>query len=328
MPYAAMLSMDDKLYIIDMKDGMAVDTVVVVAEKELLDFKSKPGRYLQVKFKDRSGEIWGKCWEGAEDASERFNIGDVVRLRANVTSYNGHVQILFSPSGVQRVDDYDIAFFIKSTEVDVEKLYAKIQSVISAFSNKHLKELMGKFFDDPRFKERFINAPCAKSHHHNYLGGLIEHTYSVMAICNMMSRQYPRLDKELLLCGAILHDIGKMPTYDVGVLIDLTPEGGLYDHVVLSYDAVRDMMRTCSDFPPDLERRLLHMILSHHGKKEWGAPVEPMIPEASVLSNADYLDSQTSEFLKVQTELDVERSTVWSGYSRKLKRYLYLGERK
>ncbi|MDD4282047.1 MAG: HD domain-containing protein [Candidatus Methanofastidiosa archaeon] len=318
--------MEDKLYIADMKDGMAVDTVLVVLEKELLDFKSKPGRYLQVKFKDKTGEMWGKCWDGAEDASERFNIGDVVRLRANVTSYNGHVQVLFTPTGIQREEVYDISYFIDSAPIDTVKVFAKMQSIVGAFSNTHLRMLLAKFFEDQGFVERFLLAPCAKSHHHNYLGGLIEHTYGVMTVCNAIARSHVELDRELLLAGAILHDVGKIRTYDVGVVIDLTPEGGLFDHIVIGFEMVRDRIRTCRGFPEDLERRLLHMILSHHGKKEWGSPTEPMIPEACALYHADLCDSQTAEFLKVREELDVARSTVWSGYSRKLNKYLYLGE--
>jgi 3'-5' exoribonuclease len=141
-----------------------------------------------------------------------------------------------------------------------------------------------------------------------------------------MAKLYPSLDKELLLAGALLHDVGKLKSYDVDVLIDITPEGGLFDHVVLSYEWVKDHMDSIDGFPRELSRRLLHIILSHHGHREWGSPVEPMIPEACVLAHADLLDSQTSEFLKVKAELSQDTFTTWSGYSRRLGKYIYLGE--
>jgi len=318
--------MDDKIFVSQLKDGMAVDSCFVIAEKELLDFKSKPGRYLQVKFKDRTGEIWGKCWEEAYEASEKFEIGDVVQVRGNVIYYNGHLQLQFTLHGVQKVENYDRFQFIDSTKQNVNELYTQLRGLTKSFTNIHLKALLTSFFDDPVFEKGFKASPCAKSHHHNFLGGLIDHTFSVTVICRTMVKLYPALDKDLLITGAILHDVGKIESYKVDTLIDLTPEGGLYDHVVMSYEKIKAKIRDQEDFPKDLERRLLHMILSHHGKKEWGSPVVPMTEEACVLSYADLLDSQTSEFLKVKDQLDVNRKSIWSGFSRKLDRFIYLGD--
>ncbi|RZN49516.1 HD domain-containing protein [archaeon] len=318
--------MESKVYVSQLREGMAIDSYFVVAEKELLDFKTKPGRYLQVKFKDRTGDIWGKCWDEAVETAELFEVGDVVRVRGDISSYSGRLQLLFTRKGVSREESYDIKHFIESTPADVDALYAQLHTICSSFSNEHLRALLLSYFDDPAFQEAFKQAPGAKSHHHNYLGGLIEHTHSVTFICRTMAKLYPSLDKELLLAGALLHDVGKLKSYDVGVLIDITPEGGLFDHVVLSYEWINASIDAIDGFPRELSRRLLHIILSHHGHREWGSPVEPMIPEASVLAHADLLDSQTSEFLKVMKELSQDTFTAWSGYSRRLGKYIYLGE--
>jgi len=318
--------MDEKLFISQLKEGMAIDSYFVVTEKDLLEFKSKPGRYLQVKLKDKTGEIWGKCWEEAQAASDIFEVGDVIRIRGNVVFYNGHIQLQFDLRGVERVYEFDTEHFVEKTERDVDDLYSQLKSLISSFSNTHLKALLNSFFDDSGFESNFKRSPCAKSHHHNVIGGLIEHTYSVVVISRTMARLYPQLDKEMLICGAILHDIGKMECYSVDCLIDLTPEGGLYDHVVIGYCKVKKVIESIEGFPLETKRRLLHMLLSHHGKKEWGAPIVPLINEACVLYHADLIDSQTSEFIKVYSQMKESKKGDWSGYSRKFERFFYLGE--
>lgn len=305
---------------------MAIDACFVITEKDILEFKSKPGKYLQVKLKDKTGEIWGKCWEEAKAVASMFDVGDVVRIRGNVVFYNGHLQIQFERRGVERLEEYDRSHFIETSNSDVDDLYSQLESLINGFSNRHLRTLLLSFFKDPHFKDDFRSSPCAKSHHHNYIGGLIDHTYSVVVICRTMSRLYPSVDRELLVSGAILHDIGKMDCYSVDCLINVTPEGGLYDHVVMGYYEVRRRIEELGDFPKELSRRLLHMILSHHGKREWGSPVPPLIDEACILFHADLMDSQTSEFIKVRGEMGKDTNDVWSGYSRKLERFFYLGE--
>ncbi|HPR41604.1 MAG TPA: HD domain-containing protein [Candidatus Methanofastidiosa archaeon] len=318
--------MDDKLFVSDLEEGMAIDTCFVVTEKDLLEFKSKPGKYLQVKLKDKTGEIWGKCWEEAQSVAGMFDIGDVVRLRGNVVFYNGHLQVLFERRGVELLEEYDTSHFIATSESDVDDMYSQMRSLINNFANADLKALLSSFFNDTAFEHEFKTAPCAKSHHHNYIGGLIDHTYSVLVICRTMARLYPSVDRELLLAGALLHDVGKMDCYSVDCLINVTPEGGLYDHVVIGYYTVRKRMEAMDNFPKEVSRRLLHMLLSHHGKKEWGSPVVPLIDEACILYHADLMDSQTSEFIKLRKEMGESSNDIWSGYSRKMERFFYLGE--
>ncbi|MHC1604400.1 MAG: 3'-5' exoribonuclease YhaM family protein [Candidatus Methanofastidiosia archaeon] len=317
--------MRDKIFISQLKDGMAIDSYFVVVEKELLDFKSKPGRYLQVKFKDKTGEIWGKCWDEAEKAASHFETGDVVNVKGNVTFFKGYPQLEFTHIGITKVGDFDIDYFVEKADVNVDGLYNQLKRFATSFNNKHLKMLLLSFLEDESFEKDFKFLPCAKSHHHNYIGGLIEHTYAVVVICRTITKIYPPLDKELLLASAILHDIGKIKTYSVGALIEMTPEGGLFEHVVMSYDAVKEKISTLDNFPKELEIKLLHAILSHHGKREWGSPQIPMTEEACALHYADLLDSQISEFIKTKKQHEVGGKGIWSSYSRGLERFFYLG---
>ena len=147
--------MDDKLFISDLKEGMAIDSCFVVSEKDLLEFKSKPGRYLQVKLKDRTGEVWGKCWEEGLTASELFDVGDVVRIRGNVVFYNGHLQIQFELRGIEKLEEFDIRHFIESSKEDVDELFSQIKGLAASFTNMHLKRLLNSFLLDPAFEEGF-----------------------------------------------------------------------------------------------------------------------------------------------------------------------------
>ena len=195
--------------------------------------------------------------------------------------------------------------------------------------NEYLKRVVFAFLNDRAFVQSFKTAPAAKIHHHNYAGGLIEHTQSVVAVCETIARLYPELDRDLLLAGAVLHDIGKTATYDYTFRIEVTEEGGLVNHIVLGYQMVDEQIKRIEGFPDELRLRLLHLILSHHQQGDWGSPVKPLFAEAEALCYADLLDSQLKEFLQVQKfEAAKGKEGIWSDFSRRLDRFVYLGRDK
>jgi 3'-5' exoribonuclease len=195
--------------------------------------------------------------------------------------------------------------------------------------NDYLKRVVLSFLNDPEFVSSFKKAPAAKIHHHNYIGGLIEHTQSVMVVCETVCKLYPELDRDLLLAGAILHDVGKTAAYEYTFRIDVTEEGGLVDHIVLGYQMVEDKIKGIEGFPDELRLRLLHLILSHHRYGEWGSPVKPLFAEAEALCYADMLDAQLREFLQVQKHEEAKgKEGIWSDFSRRLDRFVYLGREK
>lgn len=314
----------------DLRVGNTVDTTFLVMEKELRDFVTKEGYYLQVKLGDRTGNLWGRCWEKADEVASLFEPGDIVRIKGVVESFRGSLQLIFEPERVERgTETYDVAEYLPGTSKNIGFLFDEIVKTAEGMENEYLKRVVFSFLNDPDFINTFKKAPCAKIHHHNYIGGLIEHTQSVMTLCETIAELYPELDRDLLLAGAILHDIGKTAAYEYAFRIDVTEEGGLIDHIVLGYGMVEDKIRGIKNFPEELSLRLRHLILSHHNYGEWGSPVKPLFAEAEALCYADLLDSQLKEFVQIQKrEEEKGKEGVWSDFSRGLDRFFYLGRGK
>ena len=316
----------------DLRVGDTVDTTFLVLERELKEFVSKEGYYLQAKFGDTSGSIWAKCWERAEDAAAMFEPGDIIHIKGVVESFKGRLQLIFALGGIEisaeSVSDAEsVSEYLPRTSKNVDLIFNEIVKTAESMENEYLKAVVSSLLNDLDFIDSFKKAPAAKIHHHNYIGGLLEHTWSVMVLCKTISRQYPELDKDLLLSGAILHDIGKTAAYEFKFRIDVTEEGGLVNHIVLGYQMVEERIRQIKGFPRELELRLLHLILSHHNYGEWGSPVKPLFAEAEALFLADMLDAQLNEFSQQQKyEAAKGKEGVWSGFSRRLDRFLYLGK--
>jgi 3'-5' exoribonuclease len=311
----------------DLKAGSSVDSSFLVMEKELREFIRKEGYYLQVKLGDNTGSIWARCWDRAEEVASRFKLGDIVHVKGTVESFKGRLQVIFTPDGIARsTKTYDITEYLPRTSKDIDRLFEELVKTADSIENEYLKRVVFAFLTDTAFVTSFKKAPAAKIHHHNYIGGLIEHTQSVVAICETVAQLYPELDRDLLRAGAILHDIGKTGTYEYTFRIDITEEGGLVDHIVLGYQLVEDRIKRIKDFPEELRLRLLHLILSHHKHGEWGSPVKPLFAEAEALCYADMLDSQLTEFLQLQKrEKEKGKEGIWSDFSWRLDRFLYLG---
>jgi 3'-5' exoribonuclease len=243
-----------------------------------------------------------------------------------VKSFRGKLQVIFEPKMVEKCTMYDITEYLPKSSKDVDTLFEEIVKIARGLENEYLKSLLFSFLDDENFVTLFKKAPSAKVHHHNYIGGLIEHTHSVLSLCKAICELYPELDRDLLLAGAILHDIGKITTYEYTTHIDVTEKGGLMEHIVLGYRMVEEKIKTIEKFPEELELRLLHIILSHHSYGEWGSPVKPMFEEAVALSYIDMLDSQLKEFIQVKKKEDERRKKgIWSSFSRRFDRFFYLG---
>ncbi|MEA3488391.1 MAG: HD domain-containing protein [Euryarchaeota archaeon] len=312
----------------DLKVGDSVDTTFLVLEKELKGFVTREGYYLQAKFGDNSGSIWAKCWERAEEAAALFDPGDIIRIKGMVESFKGRLQLIFElPGIVKNTENESVSEYLPRASKNTNRLFAEIEKTAAGMTNDYLKQLVFSFLRDPAFVESFKTAPAAKVHHHNYIGGLLEHTHTVVMLCRTIIRQYPELDRDLLLTGAILHDIGKTKVYEYAFRIDVTAEGGLMDHIVLGYRMVEGKITAITGFPRELKLRLLHLILSHHNFGEWGSPVKPMFAEAQALCYADLLDAQLKEFLQLQKQEEAKgKEGIWSDYNRGIKRFFYIGK--
>lgn len=316
----------------DLCPGMNLDSLFLVAEKELRPFKdASKGFFLQLKLADLTGDIRAKCWERAEECSRKFRKGDVVAVKGVVKEFEGEPQIEFNIYNVRKcaVEEFDASHFLPKTKKNVDVLRAELEGIVAGFKNRFLRELLSLFFADEAFMKNFLKAPGGKVHHHAFLGGLIEHTHSVVMICKRVCEVYSELDEELLLAGAILHDIGKIRDYTYHAVIDVSDEGGLVGHIVLGNELLQEKIALIPDFPQELAWRLKHFIVSHHGTEEWGSPIKPRFKEACALAFADLLDAHLSEFLELQKEEEkkgVVSGNHWSTFVRELERFLYLGK--
>ncbi|MEA3459118.1 MAG: HD domain-containing protein, partial [Chloroflexota bacterium] len=187
------------------------------------------------------------------------------------------------------------------------------------------RSLLDKFFDDEEFVKKFCRAPCARRIHHAYLGGLLEHVTEVIVLCQAVLGLFPQIDRDLLLTGAILHDVGKIREFVYQTEIDYSDEGRLWGHMVIGDRLISERVAQIPDFPPELAMRLRHMVLSHHGRHEWGSPRRPKTLEACALHYIDNLDAQVNRFAQIIAARR-DKTKPWTEYDTLLKRYLYAGK--
>jgi len=300
-------------YIENLREGDAVNDFFAVKLKKT-QRPYKRGMFFEFVASDKTGEISVKYWGGdnrerVKRLYESFNTGDVVQVRTGmVETYEDRLQISVNENtgGVRKCasNEYDATDFLPAlAEERINELYSVIKKEFTGIQNKPLKHLLDMFFQDDEVVTLFTHAPSAITHHHNYIGGNMEHTVGVIRLCQNISEMYPNINKDLLLCGALLHDIGKLKEYTYAAAIDISNEGNFIGHIVLGEQWVREkiqVMRTNgTDFPKELEQQLIHLILSHHGKYEWGSPKTPKLVEACILHQADLMDSQVKNYLQM-----------------------------
>jgi len=296
-----------------------IETFFLVTEKELREGKS--GSYLRIRISDRTGNIMGNVWNNAVSISEKFEAGDIIKLKGMVIKFKEQLQITVQK--IRKVQDFeiDLSDYISATEKDVNKLSERLFGIVDSITNPYLSALLKLIFDDKVFYEKFAKAPAAKGWHHNYLGGLLEHTVAVANICDFASHNY-NVDRELLLCGALLHDTGKVQEYRPAPAIDFTDIGRLLGHIVIADQIICEKSRQIDHFPAELLMKLRHMILSHHGEYDKGSVRLPQMLEAVLLHHADNLDAQVTGVSQV---IKGQHQGKWSEFDRLNSRYYYTG---
>jgi 3'-5' exoribonuclease len=298
------------------KDDKIKGLYLIKAKKRLATKKGDP--YLSVTLADRTGDIEAKIWERVEELDPLFKDGDVLEIEASAGCYMDQVQLTISRMRVP-ADPVDPCFFLESCPRDAAEMLASLRNVLKEIANPHLKSLSDRFLSDHLFVTLFKKAPAAKNFHHGYLGGLLEHTLSVCEMVLPVASHYPELDKDLLLTGAFLHDIGKVKELSFERKIDYTDEGRLLGHIILGVSMVEEKLGSMKNFPPELELRLKHLILSHHGEYEFGSPKRPKCLEAFALHLIDDLDAKMNgldRFMKRDRQ-----DGNWTDFNRLFGRY-------
>jgi len=313
-----------KQFVSDLTAGDKVETIFLLTEKKLLDFKNKPGQFLSVTLADRTGSVEGKVWENAPDVFGRINEGDLLYVVGRLETFRDVPQLKIETLETADASQVDIEDFVPKTGKDIGQLKAAVLRCVQQFTNPYLKRLVASFFEDEAFLERFSTAPAAKALHHAYVGGLIEHVVEIIELCEPMLRLYPQIDRDLLMTGVLLHDIGKVRELSCGFRTDYTDEGRLIGHISIGYEMVHDKIRAIEGFPESLRLRVLHMMLSHHGTYEFGSPRRPKTIEAQALHLVENLDAQLKGFVQA-IEAVKDPSRRWTDFDRRFERYLYTG---
>ena len=272
-------------------ENQAVTAFFAVRSKQLRSRKDG-GQYMAVTLGDRTGQIESRMWENFAEAAPGFETGDVVKVRAEVSRFNDRLQLNLEKLRRATADEFELADYVPQTSKDVDQLWSSLVGSVDSFTDPWLQRLVRSFLDDPLMATAFREAPAAKSLHHAWIGGLLEHVVSLVAICDLAAHHYPEINRDLLLTGAILHDIGKLEELRWGTTFDYTLEGQLVGHITLGVVMIEKKLATLPGFPPHLRMLVEHMVLSHHGKLEFGSPKLPMIPEAVLFHYLDDLDAK------------------------------------
>ena len=292
------------------------ESIFLVQAKDVRHKKSSGDQYLSLRLADRTGALDAKMWDNVSLFADKFEEHDLVTVRGKVQVYNGNLQIIVHR--IESIPDSEasLADFIPHTERDIEAMYAEVLATIENFENQHLKRLMGSIFKNSKFAAAYKRAPAARSMHHACIGGLLEHVSSVVKLAVLVSSHYDDIDRDLLVSGVLLHDLGKIRELTSGPSFEYTDEGRLLGHIAIGSAWIGRRCDEISGFPPRLKSLLLHMVLSHHGKLEFGSPQVPQFAEALALHYIDDLDSKL-EAMRAERK-SISDGGVWTRFHRGL----------
>ncbi len=297
----------------------------VVASKQV-KAKKNGEPYLALTLADRTGQIEAKMWDNVADCLETFSQSDLVKVRGLLDRYQGRMQLTIHR--IRRMDESeaDYSDYLPKTTKDVEQLWKTVGDFVGSIQNPCIKKLLECFMQDEEIERAYKNAPAAKVLHHAFIGGLLDHVVSLMTMCDLASRNYPQVDRDLLLAGAFLHDIGKVHELAYSRSFSYTTRGQLLGHMIIElemlHDKIAELNETMEPCFPDLLKVLLeHLIISHHGQYDFGSPKLPMFPEALLLHYLDDLDSKM-ESMRAHLEREAGSESEWTTYNPSLSRTL------
>lgn len=292
------------------------ESTFLVQSKEIRSKKKSGEPYLVLRLADRTGVMDARMWDNVSAVAEVFKASDFVEIRGRVQDYNGQAQIVIGKLAVVPRAQVDPGEFLPRTRRDIDKMFAEVLATIDSFADPHLKRLMSGIFRDREIARRFKQAPAASGMHHAWVGGLLEHVLSCLQVSRLLASHYSELDGDLLASGVLLHDFGKIFELSVDHAIEYTDEGRLLGHIAMGSAWLERRCDEIEGFPPRLKTLLLHLVLSHHGKLEFGSPKQPLFPEALALHYIDDLDSRL-EMMRAATG-EITGGQAWSPFHRGL----------
>ncbi len=248
------------------------------------------GRYFALTLCDRTGQIDARMWE-IDEAGE-FEPGDVIKVRGQVCRYNEKLQIKVDKIRQAQANEFELGDFVPQSERNIDEMWAELEGWVASFRDPDLKALLEAFLRDPELAQALRQAPAAKGLHHAWIGGLLEHVLSLMSLCDAAAQHFPAVNRDLVLTGVFLHDIGKLRELAWGTSFEYTLEGQLLGHITIGIRMIEEKIAAIPDFPAAKRLLVEHLVLSHHGRYEYGSPKLPMTPEAILFHYLDDLDAK------------------------------------
>lgn len=303
-------------FVEDLEDGQKVNSLFSVKYKKSLK-KYKNGYMFTLGLADRTDEIEAKFWGGknkekVEKLFSKISPGDVLKIKGKTSIFQNRLQINVEEGNLEKTEKFEIEDFVKSSEKDIGEMLEELKSKFKDMKNTHLKELVFKFLEDENFVKKFKESPAAMYYHHAHIGGLLEHTLDMINLAETLHKSHPKLDLDLLKIGCFIHDIGKVKEFEVTTNIKQSRSGLLSGHIFLGHEMVLKRIEKIEDFPEKLAQKLLHIISSHHGKRENGAVKEPMFPEALAIHYLDELDSKVVQLIDLKNSAKTKDFHIWN----------------
>lgn len=301
-------------FINELREGEKISGIYLCKHKQPAVTKNgKP--YENVILQDKTGTIDAKIWEPNSQGIDDFDTLDYIDVIGDVTSFQGSLQVSIKRARKAHEGEYEPGNYLPISEKSIDGMYEELLKYVHSIKNSYLNKLLVKFFEeDEEFIKIFKGNSAAKTVHHGFIGGLLEHTLGVVRLCQYYSKAYPVLNRDLLITAAMLHDIGKTVELSAFPMNDYTDDGQLLGHIMIGAEMIHDMAKEIPGFPAKLESELKHCILAHHGELEYGSPKKPALAEAAALNLADNTDA------KMETITEIFRSAGdnkdWLGYNR------------
>ena len=301
-------------------ENKVITSSFVVTSKQVKPKKTGEP-YLALTLGDRTGQIEAKMWDNVEDAIDSFEQDDFLKVKGLLNKYKNRFQITIHKLRKLGEAEVDFSDYLPKTTKDIGELWQTLAGFVATFQNPYLKALVEAFMSDPEIAEAFRNAPAAKTLHHAYIGGLLDHVVSLFQSCDLVCRNYPQVNRDLLLTGAFLHDIGKIHELTYNRSFSYSTRGQLLGHMIIELEMLQAKLAQVPGFPEELKTLVEHLIISHHGEYEFGSPKLPMFPEALMLHYLDDLDSKM-ESMRAHFEREAATESAWTGYNASLGRPL------
>lgn len=301
-------------YIREFKEGDRITGVYLCKHKQAAVTKNgKP--YENVILQDRTGTLDAKIWDPNSQGIDDFDAMDYIEIMGDVTSFAGALQISIKRARKAGEGEYDPGDYLPVSARDRDEMYRQLMSYVNSVKNRWLSALLKYFFvENPEFMRAFQFSSAAKSVHHGFVGGLLEHTLSVAGLCEHYTKMYPYLNRDLLITAALFHDMGKTRELSLFPVNDYTDDGQLLGHIMIGAEMVHDAIRQIPGFPAKLESELKHCILAHHGELEYGSPKKPALAEAAALNLADNTDAKLETLREIFDS--AKDASGWLGYNR------------